>query len=356
MVSVRSLLLLTAATPVVSDCTSPAVEGLLKLFGLTTPKDLANTFLWGVEGECGTGSCPKVDVVAGCAKQSINDVNCEIKEVFSTSVKIGTDGICDAGCNDWPCVAGCSGIDVGICFGTDWILCKAGCLGIHSCVHKCEHALVDPCKKQLIENCKSKCDHAFNDCKSGCEKELTMQITADFKRLSGAITGAYVQSLDLDCTGNGITNAMNYSMSMSVHLDSLNLELRVRVEDAGIPATNDLSLDKIRMTVKVPVTGSLRCGAFRAKDDFIQASVGDVAVADVDLDVDLKLEKSLDTIASVVCAGLSFCKDAIKAAINQAIKKAIVAEVPGQLAKEIGSVLGGLLSTAHCPKLGSMIV
>eukprot|EP00959_Pyramimonas_sp_CCMP1952_P316781 6630787-Pyramimonas_sp.AAC.1 len=54
------------------------------------------------------------------------------------------------------CYAGCDGIDEGLCKTTEYIACKAGCLGIHSCVHKCENAIVKPCMKELVHKCHNK--------------------------------------------------------------------------------------------------------------------------------------------------------------------------------------------------------
>jgi hypothetical protein len=50
-------------------------------------------------------------------------------------------------------------------------LAQAGCLGLKSCVHKCEHKLVDPCIQKLVNECDDKCRKTIIDpCETACNK------------------------------------------------------------------------------------------------------------------------------------------------------------------------------------------
>jgi hypothetical protein len=87
-----------------------------------------------------------------------------------------TSSACNAVCNGVTkavtCTAGCEGVDKGICKGSDYILCKGGCLGISSCVKKCEKKIVDPCVKKLVDECDDSCvKTVVAPCISGCEKK-----------------------------------------------------------------------------------------------------------------------------------------------------------------------------------------
>ena len=80
---------------------------------------------------------------------------------------------CDVACKGiaktLACDLTCEGIDTDICKGSKWILCKAGCLGIKSCVHKCEKKIVDPCKHNLVDKCEDKCTgRPDGPCGGGC--------------------------------------------------------------------------------------------------------------------------------------------------------------------------------------------
>merc|ERR1712118_212451 len=102
------------------------------------------------------------------------------------------------------------------------------------------------------------------------------------------------------------------------------------------------------MGMSIPFMGMVHCSVFKHDVDI---DVGSPAVLEFNLDVDLQLDKALDTIASVVCAGLPFCKDAIKGAIAKAIKDQIVKAVPPLAARQVGSLLNSVLKTTKCPKL-----
>jgi len=288
--------------------------------------------------------------------------------VISTSVKLGTSDICNAGCADWPCTAGCSdweckagcqGIDVAICTGGDYVLCKGGCFGISSCVHKCEHAIVDPCKNQLINacshkceaafgKCKSKCETAFGKCKSKCDAALTMQIQVDFERLQHAVSSMSVSTLNVNCTGNGITSALSFQSDASIHFSNVALSLKAHITDAGITTNNDINLENVAFTLAVPLSGYLDCGIWTHN---ISMSAGKPTVLDFNLDVHTQLDKTLATLAAIVGGPVGVI--GVKDKIASAIKSRIMAEVPAQVAKNLQPVLQKLLSELKCPRLPS---
>merc|ERR1712113_126147 len=117
--------------------------------------------------------------------------------------------------------------------------------------------------------------------------------------------------------GNGITNALTFQANSSVHIGNAALDLAVHLKDAGVSETEQISLEKISLTLAVPLSGSVNCGLFTKN---LTVHVCAAELTDVNLDVDLTLDKTIDTIASVVCADLPFCKDAIHRAISKAIK------------------------------------
>lgn len=317
-----------------------------KLFHASTPADVAQHLLTKVQDDCKGGKCPHVPV-GTCSDQSVDDIQCPMP-VADTSVKLGTDAICDTGCDDWPCKAACQGIDVGICYSADWVLCKAGCLGIPSCVHKCEKTIVDPCKTKLIHQCKDKCEAAFTKCKKQCEKTLTMDIGIEFDRMQRAVTSSSLSSLDINCSGNQlIADPLLFNASMEFALGDVSVDLKIHTLDAGIRSTNGLTLDKIALVARLPFNGKMNC-VFRKE---IDVHMGSVEITSLNLDVDLHLEKSLDTIVAVVCVGLPFCKDAIKKAISNTIKNEIEKQVPKQMAQQLTQVLQGLTSKLQCPKI-----
>lgn len=332
-------------------CSNAATYIIEKAFGVSSIQGIAVKLLGKVQDECTANKCPEVNVASNCKSQSLDDINCEMKDIFSTSLKLGTDDICNAGCDDWPCKAGCNGIDTAICKTSDWVLCKAGCLGISSCVHKCEHAIVDPCVHELIDKCSQKCEVAFGNCKTECDKKLTMQISGDFERLQRVITSANVSSLDLNCSGNGITSALSFGGNVALQVHNAALSIKVHTSDAGISTTNTVDLDTIALTVSAPISGIFDCHVLFHDKDNLTMTVGQAVVSSLNLDVDLKLDKTLDTIAAVVCAGLPFCKDAIKSKIAKIIKDEIVKQVPPQVASHLQPVLQKLASELRCPKL-----
>lgn len=346
-VAALSLLLLSQCMPhVLGSCATPLVRIIETWYRTSTLDDLARHFLADVQDKCKDGKCPRV-AVGKCQNESADDINCPMK-VAEEKVKLGTDAICDAGCNDWPCKAGCEGVDVGICYGADYVLCKAGCLGISSCVHKCEHAIVDPCKQKLIHECEDKCEAAFRDCKDKCEKSLTMEIGVEFDRMQRAVTSLVIDSLDVNCTGNQILkDPLFFNASAILKLGDVALELKVHTMDAGISSINGLTLDKVMLTTKLPFSGNMNC----VLSDEMLVNVGSVAITSLNLDVDLHLQSSVDKIVAVICADLPICKDAIKDAISKAIKDEIENQVPKQLAQQLTQILQGLAAKLECPKI-----
>lgn len=344
-----ALVLAAAAAPqhAGAHCTSPLLDVVLPFIGASSLNYLPGALLGKLQNKCADGHCPTVPM-KGCDVQSVDDLNCETPEIFSDGIKLGTDTICDAGCDDWPCKAGCDGLDVGICEGADFVLCKVGCLGIKPCVHNCEKAIVDPCKKKLINECSDNCEEAFHNCKSNCKKALTMEISADFVRLRRAVSSLSVADFQVDCSGNGVFKPLTFNATTSVHIDDGALELRVHTKDAGISSTNGISIDHLKLTLDLPISGSVQCGPFAHN---IEITVGQSSVADFDLDVEMDLDKTLKTISSVICLNLPFCKDAIKDAISKGIRNNIHDKVPEALAKEIAPMLQELANQAKCPHM-----
>jgi hypothetical protein len=347
LVNALLLLLLSHYTPqVTGSCATPLVSLVEKLFNTSTPAGVAQRLLTTVQDECRDGECPRV-AVETCQNQSVDDINCPM-QVADVNVKLGTDAICDTGCSDWPCKAACQGIDVGICYGADYVLCKAGCLGISKCVKKCEHAIVDPCKKKLIDQCEDKCEAAFTECKEKCEKTLSMDISVEVDRMQRAVTSLGMNSLDVNCTGNQVMNdPLLFNASATLTLGDVSVDLKVHTKDAGISSTNGLNLDKVTLTANLPLNGKMNCVLSKE----IDINVGSVTITAINLDVNLRLQKSLDTIVAVICADLPVCKDAIKNAISKAIKDEIEKQVPKQLAHQLTQLLQGLTSKLKCPKI-----
>jgi hypothetical protein len=70
------------------------------------------------------------------------------------------------------CTAGCEGVDEGICKTAEYVACKAGCLGIHSCKKKCEKKIVTPCVKKIVDDCDKKCvENIIKPCQASCDKD-----------------------------------------------------------------------------------------------------------------------------------------------------------------------------------------
>jgi len=334
---------------VLADCSSPLVDTALHLFNVSNIADLPGTLLKDIQGRCASGNCPNV-TLPGCDTESVDDLVCEVP-VFEVGVKIGTDTICDTACDDWPCKVGCQGIDVGICYGADFVLCKVGCLGITKCVDACEHTIVDPCKKTLIDECDANCEDAFSSCKTGCEKELTLDISAYFERLQHVVSSLAINEFDVDCAGNGLTSPLIFNASTSVGIEDLGLALKIHTKDVSIGTTTTVDLDHLKIDLSMPINGSVQCGLLKRQKN-IQIAIGDAHVDDFDLNLDVN-NNVFHTIASVVCLDLPFCKDAIQNAINDAIKRAIVDNVPDALAEAIAPVLQGVVDVLECP--GSVV-
>jgi hypothetical protein len=273
---------------------------------------------------------------------------CEVP-VFDVGVKIGTDAICDTACDDWPCRVACQGIDTKICETSDYVLCKTGCkiggLFDHKCLEQCEHAIVDPCVKVLVDECNDGCESAFTSCKEGCDNELTLQITAYFERLEHVVSSLAINRFNVDCHGNGLTNPLIFDTNVSVGIEDLGLSLKLHTKDVSIGTTTTISLDQLKVELSLPVNGSVECGLFK-KD--IDIKVGDTSVDAFDLNIDVN-QKALQTIASIVCLDLPFCKDAIQDAIDGAIRQAIVDNVPPVLAKMVSSAIQGIVDVVQCP-------
>lgn len=334
---------------------SNAFTGLVERFlGVSSLQGIASTLLGDVQKSCTSGSCPRVDISSDCKEQSINDVNCDMKGIFSTNVKLGTDEICDAGCSDVPCTVGCKGLDKGICYSSDWILCKAGCLGIHSCVSKCEHAIVDPCVDKLVNDCNKECTSTMDKCKAACTSKLTLQISGDFERLQNIVTSMSVPTLDVNCSTLVLfgSSPLYFQAKAVVHISNVALSLKIHTLDAGISTTNSIDLQNVEATAVVPFSGVTDCFP---SGHSINTTLEQISVTDFNLDVDLKLDSTLDTIASVVCADLPFCKDAIKKEITSTAKDEIVKEVPRQVTSQLTPVFQKMLNIMHCPKLDMVV-
>jgi len=240
--------------------------------------------------------------------------------------------------------------DGNICYGADWIFCKAGCLGISSCIDKCEKALVDPCKKKLIDACDDGCETKFNKCHQKCEESLIMDIGIEVDRMQGALSSMSLTSLDVNCTGDQFSNIpMLFNASITPTLVDVMVDLKVHTKAAGISTTNGITLDKVTLTTNVPMTGKVNCVYADSKEMHI--NVGAVTIKALGLDVNLQLDKSLDTIVGVICVGLPFCTDAIKDAISKAIKVQIQTVLPKQIEQQLTQVLQGVTSKLQCPHI-----
>lgn len=348
------LFTLLAAAFALDTCNNPLVKIIETAFNASDPFDLAHKVLSSIQTACAAGNplCPRINY-RGCKNQSVDDIHCELLDIFSASEDIGGDAVCDVGCDDWPCKAACQGIDVGICFGADWILCKAGCLGISSCVHKCEAAIVDPCKQKLITDCSDKCEAAFADCKIKCKKELSLDVSGNFERLHRLLSSMRVDRLDLACEGSGILNPLFINATIAIGLGDVALDLQVKLEDAGITSTNALGLHAITLDLEVPFQAELLCNRHTQMMNF---TIGAPSLMGFDLDVDLKLDDWISTLVTVFCLGLPFCKDAIKDGLSSTLKKVLVGEVPGFAATAVGEVLRELARQATCPSSASGVL
>lgn len=328
-----------------ADCSSPLVDTVLRLFNVSSIDTLPETLLDDIQGKCESGNCPTV-TLPGCDAESVDDLVCEVP-VVEEDVKIGTDAICDIAC-DGPdlvlCKLGCGGIDASLCWGTDFVLCKVGCLGFRGCIHACEHAIVDPCKKHLVDQCEESCDNVFAACKNGCENELTLKINLLFERLEHVISSLAIHNFDLDCHGNGLISPLTFNLNASVGIENLGVGLKVHTKDLSIGTNTKIDLDQLKLDLTLPVSGSVQCGF---KND-IDITVGDASVDAFDLNLDVN-NKAFRTIAALICLDLPFCKHGIEDGINNAIRKVIVDNVPKALAKSIAPALQSVVDVAKCP-------
>jgi len=327
------------------DCSSPLIDSVLHLFNVSSIEDVPEVLLHDVQNKCASGNCTVN--LPGCGAQSIDDLNCEVP-VFDVGVKLGTDTICDVACDDWPCKVACNGIDVGICWGADFVLCKAGCIvgGIfdHHCLAQCEATIVDPCKQHLIDDCSAGCEKTFASCKSGCEKELTMKITGSFERLEHVVSSLAINNFDLDCHGNGLTKPLVFNASVSAGIEDLGMALKIHTKDGIIGTTTTISLEHLKVDLTMPINGSVQCG-FRKNIDI---HVGDTSIDAFDLNFDVN-NKAFSDIAAIVCLDLPFCKNAIQDAIDDAIQLAIKEFVPPALAKMISPAIQAVVDVVECP-------
>jgi len=331
-----------------ADCSSPLIDSFLHLFNVSSIDDLPETLLQDVQQKCASGNCTVN--LPGCGAQSVDDLECEVP-VFDVGVKIGTDTVCDIACDDWPCKVACQGIDVGICWAGDFVLCKVGCLvgGIfdHHCLEQCEKTIVDPCKKVLIDDCSAGCEKTFASCKNGCEKELTLDITAYFEKLEHVVSSLAINNFGVDCHGNGLTKPLVFSANVSAGIEDLGMALKIHTKDVSIGTTTTISLEQLKVDLTLPVNGSVQCGIFKKKNH-IDINIGDTSVDAFDLNFDVN-NKAFSTIAAVICLDLPFCKNAIQDAIDDAIKLAIKEFVPAALAKMISPAIQAVVDLAECP-------
>jgi len=332
------------------DCkSSPIINTIDKLFNVSDPEALIQKFIAIEQNNCALGDCPKLPIPACDEPQSLDDVECSIP-VYSGAIKIGTDLICNTGCDDWPCKVACDGIDVLICETSDLILCKVGCLGIPSCVHACEDAIYEPCKQALVKDCSDQCEAAFNDCHEGCERELSLQVDLSMERLSGIISSMAAFGLDLNCTGDGFIRPLKFDGATSIQIDGLGLDMKLYTKDIGISSTQHLVLENLKMTLGLPFSGVFDC----VRHSDLSITIGDVAIEDFDLNADLQLDKGLEVISDIICLGLPFCEDFLKDAINSALKGVVVNVVPGLVAQQIAPLLNDVLGNLTCPDMGDV--
>lgn len=296
-----------------SSCSGPTVDLALRYFHVDAPEDLVASQLTKIQDLCSSGSCPTV-AVPGCDPQSIDDVQCEIEKVFTTSVQFGADEVC-AACSDWPCK-----------------LCKVACRGKESCLEKCDQ-----------------CEIVFENCKETCRSKLTTEVSADFEHLSGAISSTRLIDVDLKCSGDGISQPLQFSADTEVAFGEMDGALKLHTRTAGKSVTYPLSLSRIRFSVAVPIDGDVQCDLLGEGN--IDIRIGDVRVSGLNFDVD-SMQTQLTSISAAACAALPICRGAAKNPISNAISAAIRAaamkELPGQLGKLIKPMLQGLLDGATC--------
>lgn len=288
----RSVLIwsLAVLAPTVrADCTSsPLLNTALKIFGVDSIDDLPGAILNDVQTACANGNCPNV-TLPGCASESVDDLLCEVP-VFDTTVKLGTDVICDV-----------------------------ACLPLF-----------------LIPHCKEK-----------CEKELSLEITGDFERLTHLVSSLVINQFDLDCQGNGLTSPLAFNASTVVGIQDLGLRLKIHTSDLGIGTTTTIDLSQLKVIVSLPLSGSVQCGLLKRQKN-ITIEVGKAHVDSFDLNLDVN-NNAIHDVSKIVCLGLPFCEHTIQGAIDDAITLVINTFAPGVLGRIITPVGQAVMDGLECP-------
>jgi hypothetical protein len=186
-------------------------------------------------------------------------------------------------------------------------------------------------------------------CKSACEKELTMQITADFERMQHVVSSLAIKDFDMDCQGNGLTKPLVFNASVSAGIEDLGLSLKIHTKDLSIGTTTTLSLDQLKVELTLPVNGSVQCGLL-PKQKNIDIHIGHTSVDAFDLNFDVN-NKAIRDISAVICLDLPFCKHAIADAIDDAIQLALKTFVPPVMSKLITPAIQAVVNMAQCPKV-----
>jgi len=294
---------LTAAASADPGCNIALVWAAEKYWGVSSLQGVAQKVLEGYQHDCAAGKCATVDIQKGCTNQSIDNITCDM-EIFNESMQLGTNEIC---------------------YGADWILCKAGCLGFSACVKACEHAIVDPCLD-----------------------ELTLRMRTNLLQLQNGTSSMTVSALEVNCSGDGIVDALSFNASSKVHISNASFLLKAQTTDAGISSTNNVDLHEVSMDVEVPFSGYVDCGVFT---HYMNMSFGTPTTTNIAMDVGLQFDDFINDIAGVVCAHLSFCKDAIKDEITSFVKSQLVENMPAVVASQLHPVLARVASQLKCPSI-----
>ena len=139
-----------------------------------------------------------------------------------------------------------------------------------------------------------------------------------------------IDALSLGCDGDGMTQPLAFDAAARLSLDGLQIETSVQTRDAGVSSSSEIWLDSVSLTLTLPLSGSLWCGAGHSSVDL---RVGAAAVAAFDLDVKVDLDKWLQTLAQVVCLKQSTLADMKKVDIRKDASFSLAAQV---------SAMGGL--------------
>jgi hypothetical protein len=78
-------------------------------------------------------------------KQDLLPPEAVVENPWTSSTRKFCNVVCSKAAAALTCYAGGEGEDRAICFASQYILCKDGCLGIKKCVRKCEKVIVEPC-------------------------------------------------------------------------------------------------------------------------------------------------------------------------------------------------------------------